>query len=437
MRVKFLSRIKGINFIQKTLINSFILIIYKLSLDFIYLKAVSPFYSYAGMKLNVHFYKYIISTILFILLVKPIVTLYKQGNLSSLIILLLNLLYFIPGCTFYSFAGYSDNYFLFFSAYWILLMFLNRYITFPELKRFNYKSRKILFFSALIIVTVGIVFISGRYNGFGMHLGLSDVYTLRFAQRDLKLPSMVNYFQPIAATLVPIAIVYCLIYKKYGWSIVLIILQLLSFAFGGMKMTLFFLFVAILAYNFYRENRKPLLVVGFIILNFVALIEVLIRHFSYVNTYITYRVLFVPNLISFQFFDYFSNHELLYWRDSILGKLGFASPYPFSVPNLIARVYSSEINGSANNGMCGDAFSNFGWYSLLILPFLIVIFCKFLDACSQLVDDRILLTAAVVFSMGFTNGSFFMLLLSNGFLFACILLYILPRQKISFSNSDE
>jgi hypothetical protein len=201
-----------------------------------------------------------------------------------------------------------------------------------------------------------------------------------------------------------------------------------------MKQTLFFLLVAILAYFFYREYRRRLLVVGLILLNIIAFIEVVIRHFSYVNGYILYRVLFIPNLLSYQFYDYFTNHELLFWRDSIVHKIGFKSPYPFSVPNLIARVYYSDALGNANNGLCGDAFANFGWFGLMILPLLIVIFCKFSDACSKHLDSRILLTAAVIFAMGFTNCSFFMLLLSNGFLFASILLYILPEQKLSFSN---
>jgi hypothetical protein len=43
----------------------------------------------------------------------------------------------------------------------------------------------------------------------------------------------------------------------------------------------------------------------------------------------------------------------------------------------------------------------------------------------------------VVFSMGFTNASFFVLLLSNGFMFAIILMYILPGQNILTFDRDS
>lgn len=429
MRIKFLTGLKSLRFVQSRLIQDFMLILYKVTLDLLYLITVVPFYRYSGMVLNFSISKYIISTIVFILMIRPVNTLYNKGSLSSLVLLLLNLLYFIPGCTLYAFAGFSDMYFLFFTGYWLIITLLNRFITIPEFKKLDYSSNKILFYITLIIISIGILIITGLYNGFNLHLALSDVYDLRSAQRKLNLPTIVNYFQPITATLIPIALVYCLINKKYVWSLILILLQLLSFAFGGMKMTLFLLLVAIAIYLFYRQHKNHYLIIGFISLNIFALTEVLIRNFSYVSAYILNRTFFMPNLLSFQYFDYFSKNELLFWRDSVLNRIGLRSPYPYQVPNLIARVYYSDPNGFANNGLCGDAFSNFGWFSLLILPFLIVFFCKFIDACSKQADKRILLIAAVVLSMGFTNASFFVLLLSNGFLFALMLMYILPGQN--------
>lgn len=436
MRIKINTGFKSLPFSQAKLFHDLYLILYKLSLDLLYLIAVTPHYNYSGMVLHFSIPKYVISTIVFLLMVRPVVNLYNKGTLSSMVILVINLLYFIPGCTLYSFAGLKDVYFLFFSLYWILLMLLNRYLFLSDFQKLNYSSYKVLFYSILIIITAGILFITGYYNGFNLHLSLSDVYDLRYAQRKLNLPSIVGYFQPITATLVPIALVYCLIEKKYIWSLILIILQLLSFAFGGMKTTLFMLAASFLIYFFYRRNKDQILVTGFISLNIIALTEIFLWKVSYVSAYVLNRIYFMPNLISFQYYEYFNSHKLLFWRDSILNRFGLSSPYAYPVPNLIARVYNSEPNGYANNGLCGDAFSNFGWLSLIILPFMIIFFCKFIEACGRKVDRRILLITAVIFAMGFINGTFFVLLLTNGFLFAVILLYILPKQKVSFSNIE-
>lgn len=435
MRLKFNTGLRKLSFSDPKLYQELILILYKLSLDMLYLFTVTPFYKYTGMALHFSIIKYIISTIVLLLMVRPVINLYNKGTLSSMVILLLNLLYFIPGCALYAFAGLSDLYFLFFTLYWMILMILEKYITIPEFSKLNYSSNKLIFYPTLIVITIGILFITGLYNRFNLHFALTDVYDLRYSQRKLNLPTIVNYFQPITATLIPIALVYCLIEKKHIWSFILILLQLLSFAFGGMKMTLFLLLAALLIYFFYENRKNHILTFAFISLNILALGEVLIRNFSYVTGYVLNRTFFIPNLLSFQYFDYFSHHQLLYWRDSFLNRFGFSSPYPHQVPNLMAREYYADPNGFANNGICGDAYSNFGWISLIIFPFLIICFCKFIDACAKNADSRILLIAAAVFAMGFTNSSFFVLLLSNGFLFAIILMYILPyRTKVLSEN---
>ena len=103
-------------------------LLYKLSLDFLYVYAVNPIYSYQGFILNTRLYKYIISTFLVLLMINHILRLYNKGKSSSLIILILNLIYFIPGCTLYAMAGIDDMYFAFFALYWIMIMLWQKYL---------------------------------------------------------------------------------------------------------------------------------------------------------------------------------------------------------------------------------------------------------------------------------------------------------------------
>jgi hypothetical protein len=424
MRIKFLKKI----FIkQEYIIDYFLLIVYKITLDIVYLYAVSPVYEYAGMVYNPVFYKYLISTIIFVLFLKPVIHLYRIDSTSATIILLLNLFYFVPGCTFYAFSGISDYYFLFFSLYWMLLMFWFYYLPATKFKRVNSESSQTLFITVSVLIILSSLIITGLYNGFKLHLSLADVYKLRFAQREMNLPAIVRYLQPIASTLAPIIMIYCFIEKKRIWGIVLIFVQLLLFSFGGMKSTLLLLIFALLAYFFYRKERVKWLISIFIFLNVFAIAEIFFRNVSYVSSLIIYRVNFIPNLLSYQYYDYFKEHELLYWRESFLRHFGLESPYILPIPNLIGKEYYSDIKNYANNGLCGDAFSNFGWISLIILPFIIVILCKIIDACTARLDCRIILIVALIFSSGFINSSYFGLLLTNGFIFAGILLYFLPR----------
>lgn len=436
MRIRLETGFKKMNFAQKSLVQSLILVLYKLSLDAVYLFTVTPFYDDTGMTLHFSILRYLFATLLFMILLTSIKDLFSRNSISSFVLLLINLMYFIPGCTLYSFKGYSDYYFLFFASYWIILILLNKYLVINEFRKLDITSNKLLFLTVLIIISAGLIYITGRYNHFRFHIALSDVYDLRFSQRKLNLPTIVNYFQPAAVTLLPVGLIYCLIEKKTVWAICLTLLQLLSFAFGGMKTTLFILLATFLVYIFYTGVKSQLIVYGFALLNIFALLEAIIRKFSYLTGYVLNRIFFMPNLLSYQYYDFFNRHQLLYWRESIMNRFGFPSPYPYSIPNLISRVYNKDPIGYANNGLCGDAFSNFGWFGLLIFPFLVVFFCKLADACIKKSDSRLLLVTSGVLAMGFINGSFFGLLLTNGFIFLLILIYILPIKKVPSTGDN-
>lgn len=404
------------------------IMLYKISLDLLYIYAVSPAYSYQGFIIEPKLYKYVISSILVVIMIKPILKLYNIEEASSLIVLILNFIYFIPGCTLYALANIDDKYFLFFVLYWILLMFWQKCFPKINIGIRKGKFRKILFHT-LIILTLGFsIAITGKYNGFKFHFKLSDVYDLRMDQREINLPGIVGYIQPLATIIIPISIVYFLINKKRCFSILLIVIQLLLFSFGGAKFTLFSIFVALLAYYFYSRNRDSLIAWGLIFLNAISIIESFFNNsFSYIAAYIQRRNFFIPNLLSYQYYDFFSNNELLFLRESILGRFGFESPYDSSIKRLIGYIYYGSIENNANNGMCGDAYSNFGWMGLALYPLIIIISLKLLDACSKNIDPRVLLSVCTLYAITFTNASFFQLLLTNGFLFICVFLYYYPR----------
>jgi hypothetical protein len=415
-------------FTNLSIIHFLLILFYKLSLDLVYLKTIGPFYDYVGMVLDFSMYKYIFSTILVLIAIPAIVKCYENGSISSTTILLLNLMYFIPGATLFAFAGLPDRYFLFFGLYWFLLFFWNFAISAPSIRGMNDTSRRLLFWMTMVSIILLSLGITALYGQFRLQINLADVYQLRFAQREMNLPTFVSYFQPIAATLVPLMMVYCFVNKKYLWGAGLLAIQLLSFGFGGNKSTLFYAGVGLLAYFFYSQRRIVWLPAGFIALNLMALAELSLMHFSYLSAYIQNRVLFIPNLLSWQYFNFFEKNELLLLRDSILRRIGLESPYPLQTPFLIGDLYYKDPSMNANNGLCGDAYSNFGWAGLLFYPFAIAVILKLFDSLSFHLDKRIVLTAAVIFTIGLTNISFFSLLLTNGLIFALLLLFILPKK---------
>lgn len=411
--------------------SAFGLLVYKFSLDIIYYFLLSPVYEYSGFIVNFSIYKYVLSLVLFMSLLYFIIGLYKNSAPSALILLIINLIYFIPGLTLYSFWSLEDDFFFYFALYWSLLMILHGSIPTIKIRQASERSHYIFFYTSLIVITILMLIISGVYNGFKLHFSLMDIYDLRADQKAMHLPVWVQYLQPLSSVIFPVAIVYFLIEKKKMWTLLLILIQLLSFAFGGSKFTLFAIVASILAYFFYKENRKTYLIYGLLLLTVLAFIEFFVsgNKFSFISAYIHKRLFFTTVEISYNYFDFFHGHEFLYWRDSFLRWFGFESPYQGDLSTMIGDLYYNRPEMNCNNGLVGDAVANWGWGGCFIYPILLCIIFKVLDACCKNLDSRIILITCILFAVSFTNVSFFGVLLTGGYIFTCLFLYMLPRKS--------
>ncbi len=404
-------------------------VLLRLTFDLLYIVIISPVYGYSGFLLNFFLYKYIVSWIVTLVMIPFVVNLYNNSSVSSIIILLINMIYFIPGCTLYSLSGLPDLYFIFFVLYWILLMIWQYLIPYVHFKLLSERVSKQVFYLVILVIAVGSVLISGLYNGFQINLRLDNVYELRRIREYMDLPSFVGYFQPLASTVLPLALVYFLSKKRYVVSFLVIIIQILLFSFGGMKSYLFLIPVAILGYYFFREKRISWFTWGLIVLNIMALFEYVLRNSHLISGYIQRRTMFVTNLLSFRYYECFSSNTPDYLFQSVLRRFGFISQYNIPIPRLMGLEYYGNIATNANNGMIGDAFCNFAWFGLIVFPFLIVFALRFMDACAHGLNRRLLITVFVWYAIAFVNSSYFTVMLTHGFLFMCFILYIMPRER--------
>ncbi len=404
------------------------IILLRLTLDMVYIFIVNPIYGYSGFLLNFFAYKYGLSWIVTLVMTPFIVNLYNNSSVSSTIVLLLNLIYFIPGCTLYSLLGLPDLYFLFYVLYWIILMVWQYRVPYVHFGLPSEQHSKPIFIFLIIGIALGAIAISGLYNGFQMNFRLDNVYELRSIRKEMTLPAIARYFHPMATVLIPLALVYFLSAKKYILSFGMIVIQFLLFSFGGEKYALFMIPVAIFGFYLYREKRISWFSWGLVALNLIGLLEVFWRNSHLVTAYLQRRTMFFTNLLSYQYYDYFSTHTPDYLFQSILRRFGFISQYDIKIPHLMGFEHYGNIATNANNGMIGDAFCNFAWLGLIISPLLIILALRLMDACAHGIDRRLLITVFVGYTLSFTNGAFFTIMLTNGFLFMCMALYFMPRE---------
>jgi hypothetical protein len=404
-----------------------IIILYKISLDFVYIWTISPIYAYQGFVYDFSLKKYFLSMTLVLLLLFPMIRLLKKGNTSSMILLLLSMVYFIPGCSIFALANLNYSFFSFLALYWISCIYLQ--LRLPYVRINNIRGNAIIFNTIIFIFAISSLVMSGVYTHFRINFDLSVIYDLRLEARNYDIPTFLMYIRNASTMIMPIGLIYYIVYRKRLLSITLIFIQVLEFSFAGKKSILFITFVAILIAMFYKEKHRKGIILAFFLMNMLVFAEFfLIKKASVLSKYIHRRVLFMPTLIASFYFDFFSNGQLLYLRQSILRWFGASSPYgDDSIQRLIGFFYFGDIENNANTGMLGDAFANFGWFALLFYPLGLVLLLRLIDICSYQINIKISALIWVLCCYKLINGSFFTVLLNGGVLIACLIIYCCPR----------
>lgn len=428
--------IKKIN-VKRNAKYFFGLTLYKISLDIVYIFFVVPYYSYIGLNYAPSFSKYIIGMLFFIIISIQTIKTFSKNRPSRMIVLMINLIYFLPGITYYSFSAVNTNYFILFSIYSILFNFWNNILPFINFELPKVRNRRIVFRITIVLIALGALFIVGKYNNFRLHFNLFKVYDLRAIVREMNLPGIVGYFRPVATSIIPIGAVYYLKRKKFIIFLLLVFIQLLLFAFGGHKTTIFILIVAILAVLILKKDYINKTIPSLTLINIIAIIEGSVKQdLSTIAAYIHRRNMFTTNSLSYLYYDYFSKNHPDYLRQSILRHLGFGSTYNIPIHQIISEVYFGGTGG-ANNGMVGDAFANFGWACLLIYPLMFAIVFRFFDYCTIEIDEGILFVVSVIFTINFVNSSFFTVMGTHGFLVITMFLYFLPKETYREINRKK
>lgn len=410
----------------------FFVVLYKITLELVYVYAISPTYKYQGFILDFSLHKYFISSLLVLMMIYPIAKLFARGNTSSVIILLISLGYFVPLSSIYAFANLNNGFFLYSFIYWALLLLFQIHL--PKVKSRSPKGSAIVFNLIIFFFAAFSVIMSGIYTGFRLNFDLSIVYDLRLEARELNVPTLVQYIQSAATMIMPIGLIYYVVKKKYTLTALLIFINLLEFSFAGKKSVLFIMIVSILVAKFYNNRQFKKVITSFTLINFAVFIELLFRSgISDFAKFIQRRVLFMPPLIASYYFDFFSNNELLFLRQSVLRRIGLSSPYDNPIQRLIGFYYFGSIENNVNTGLVGDAFANFGWLGLIFYPLAIVLIFRFFEFCNKGVDNKVLALIWILSFYKFISGSLFTVLLNGGFLVACVTMFFYPREKIKLN----
>jgi oligosaccharide repeat unit polymerase len=437
----------------------FLLIVFhKLLLDILYINFLAKSYAFytflSDYSISWYITSWIVLSTFSIWLI--FITKNKEKNFSSLVIFILFSILFVP-FTSMMYGGYDSEYLIANITLWFfLLIFLGVFLQLQRKKVFIKILNKSVEIKKYIIskdptyiVILGVtsiltvIYLSAIYSGFRLSFDLDSAYVFRVEAQILETPVLLNYLFSWSRIIIPTLITLSIIRKKYVLLVILFGIQLLSFGYDGIRLSVIITFASLIVPFIFRKITSGTItyiyiLIGFILLSIASIFEHIVFKSSEIDRIFTFRVFFLPNVISSWFYDFFSNNTPDYFRSSFLRYFGFISPYnEYGVDYLISGLYLNDFVGRANNGLLGDAMTNMGLIGLAVLPLLINIWLHFIDRVSKHVDSVIIILVAIYFAYALTNNFFTIILFTNGGVIIILLLHLLNVKFIySFKTNN-
>lgn len=357
----------------------------------------------------------------------------RRESISDYFIIILTLLYFIPGNILFVYGNWSVTYYMFHLLSYLSLSIANELfpnIQFPMSSSLGRSKGMLSFISYFISISV--ILITLYYNGLQINLNLDEVYSLRSEWSASGLPNIFNYYLPFAARITPILLIITLKQRRVLLSSLLIFSQLVSFSFGGMKYTLFALVLGILFHFFGQKVDAKKIIIYFSAFVGVCLIECLLskEQLPLLTIFTLRRTSFVPNQIGFYFFSFAQENDYLYYSGGFLrGFLNY--PYQDSFPHVIGNYAFGLPDMGANTGLFAEGFSQIGWLALPVYATLYIVSFRFYSACCKAFEgtnlSHIPLLGVLLYASTFIDGAFFSVLLTQGAFLVALSLYILSQ----------
>ena|GEM_PF-776104 len=396
-----------------------------------YENMIIPKWEYQGFVNEASTGNFILSFVGVSLSIFTFIILDKKNTPSAMVMNLFNLLFYIP---LYVFVAYTETVsgFVLFCMLYQLALFLF-YLFLPISFRPLLPRSKRYFTFIISFVLIATLFINGIYNGFKLKFDLDDVYENRLAVRDISMPSIFNYIKSSSYFVGIIALIYGLKIRNWSFVAFVTLVQLMSFAFGASKTQFFSIFICFIAFFFYTEKLRLWAPVSLLLLIGISIMEFKIFSTTEISDIWARRSLFVPVKISYSMYDFFETpgREFLYLRGSVFRFLGFEDPYATQegFQRMIGFMLSGKEATNANTGLLGNDYAQFGWWSLLVFPFLRIYLLRMYDYCAEGVDRRIVVVLSIFIAFTYISGAFFTVLITNGILLVNYLLYCFPRDK--------
>ena len=369
--------IKRYSIMIKRLTSGLMYISVFLFMLFVYYKYIVTFFAYRGYIWDFNVYKCILSLSLIFLI--SFFLPYKIRKPSDFLIHIHFMFPFLFMFVLYTAENFS-NYFISISILCFLLLIKVRNLKIPAVYFFNLRWKNINKIVILFILVLFVMLVYFYHNYF--NLDFSKVYDLRLELREVSKGIKAYVFFSVLFILLHILFSYSLVYKKYLFIFLGIVLYIFFFAFTSHKKFFFMPFFAIYIYGLLKRNKLIFYMqIGIIFLTLFAIIIDYLWLEIWLKSLLIQRFMFVPAQLNFFYYEFFSQHKFVFWTDSkwfLLGRI-FGYPYDSPFQMIIGDYYFNNPECIANTNWIGSGYAHAGVTGMLLYAIIVGLILRFLD----------------------------------------------------------
>lgn len=420
---------------KKILILLFLIVLYKITIEILYVLIIHKVWFYRGFGLDFDLVKYIESWILFlgIFILMP-----KRIKASVIVVYIMFLTSFVPMLSIFALNNESR---LFMYAVVLFWTIVNLILYLPSVKilRFNRFQGKMLIGIISIVNIIAVLLLIDRHYELSISFDLANVYAVRAGFKAVDISYATYLFNWCGLYVNPILFVLLMKNKRWFYLGFSIFLQLLLFWATGNKIYIF-VFPLAAALVLSLRFRWPLLYMCgglFGLVVFGAIVSLLYNN-NWITSLFLNRVLFLPSILAFNYYDFFTENQFLFLSHHKIFNMINTYPYELAPPNLIGQAFFNRPEENANNGILSDAYMNFGYIGIVLWAIFLGFLLKVYDSFSRNKDIRYVVVIAGITAIILENTPLLTSFLTNGVLIGLIFLYIIPEdsnlQKVNNSG---
>ena len=403
---------------KNDLANILLIGAYIVTLILAYYFVLSPMYSYSLLTFDPNIYKIIFGILL--ILVSMLLSPKDTEKPSTFLYFIFYTTTFVPTAVYYGLNDQPTAYISFLTICFIMISLMLR----KPVRGIATDTNKTSIFIKLLILAYFMLCLYVVLKNGGIHFRaiFADLYLARSRNN---LSGVTGYILNwCAKAFTPLLIAYFYAKKKWIWVGVVCAFQVLLFISFGFKAFLMAI-VLLIGVCFlmgkpenFRRNWLLVLVLG----NIVCIAAAFTVTKTPINLF-TYRTLFLPSQGQFEYYDFFTHHDFLYFSEGSIGQL-LDIDYPYS--QTIGRIVNLYIYGpskisNGNTGAMAYGFADLGFMGMILASLVIGIILAVADSVSRNINVMIPV-GAMAYQIYALNDNNVLICINTGGIFITILL---------------